>query len=127
MKNSILILEPDQVLSSIYSNFLSNKKYKVYSTYSVEDALELLDKHKIDIIIMELQISGHNGLEFLYEIRTYPEWDDIKIIINSIYQLDSVNSLTLDLLNISKILYKPEGKLESLLTEIINISSEKAI
>lgn len=127
MKSNILILEPDRVLSSIYSKYLSENKYKLFSAYKVEDALELLDQHKIDIILMELQISGHNGLEFLYEIRSYPEWDDIKIIINSIYQLDNINSLTLDLLNISKILYKPEAKLITLLNVVNDLSSNKTV
>lgn len=127
MKSNILILEPDRVLSSIYSKYLSENRYKLFSAYKVEDALELLDQHKIDIILMELQISGHNGLEFLYEIRSYPEWDDIKIIINSIYQLDNINSLTLDLLNISKILYKPEAKLITLLNVVNDLSSNKTV
>ena len=80
---SILIVEPDVVLAKSYQKALESLNYVVYLANSAQNAINQVDKNKIDLIILEIQLIDHSGIEFLYELRSYPEWDNIRIIILS--------------------------------------------
>ena len=36
-----------------------------------------------DMVILEPQLAEHGGVEFLYEFRSYPEWDHIPVYVFS--------------------------------------------
>lgn len=113
---TILLLEPDTHLGKIYSNFLEDSGHVVKHCKEAGLAISMLDSHKIDIVILEVQVALHNGIEFLYEMRSYSEWQDILVIINSIVpkQVLEQNKLFRKQLRIAEILYKPTTKLNML-------------
>jgi len=112
----ILLLEPDLQLGTIYSKYLRDFGHKVDHCREAGHAIEVMDKADIEIVILELQIALHNGIEFLYEMRSYPEWQNIPIIINSSVpkQILEQNKLLQKHLNIAEVLYKPTTKLKML-------------
>jgi DNA-binding response OmpR family regulator len=81
--SQILLIEPDIVLANIYTKALTHEGYRVVVAGDAQAAISLADKSKPDLIIMEIQLVSHNGIEFIYELRSYPEWQDIPIIIQS--------------------------------------------
>lgn len=82
MKKRILLIEPDQVLANIY--YLSLKsKAKVQVVYSAQAAIIQMNKNLPDLIILEPRLIDHNGIEFLYELRSYPEWQEVPVIVLS--------------------------------------------
>jgi DNA-binding response OmpR family regulator len=114
MKQRLLIIEPDILLGSIYKSFLS-KKYIVNVCNDGQQAIDLIDKQKPDAIVLELQLIAHNGYEFLYELRSYKEWFEIPVIINSLIPENKNNYQEL---GIKDYLYKPTTSLEKLLDSI---------
>jgi DNA-binding response OmpR family regulator len=83
-KANIVLIEPDLILGATYRNFLIEKGFDVILCNDGQDAIDVIDKNPPDLIILELQLTAHNGYEFLYELRSYKEWFSIPVIINSL-------------------------------------------
>jgi DNA-binding response OmpR family regulator len=86
----------------------------------VQEAVDEIDILRPDIIILELQLTSHNGYEFLYELRSYSEWDSIPVLIHSMVPEDSLdlNPITKSELGITGYLYKPGTSLGKLHYEL---------
>lgn len=118
---NILMLEPDEQLAGIYQTAFEHVGYAVRRSVSAQEAVFQIDDHLPDIIIVELQLVAHGGIEFLYELRSYCEWQHIPVLIHScippIEFEDSMQLLT-GMLNVKAYLYKPHTTLQTLLREV---------
>jgi DNA-binding response OmpR family regulator len=117
----ILILEPDKVLQNIYEQALTGLGFKVDVSSNAQSAISLADSRTPDLVIIELQLVEHSGIEFLYEFRSYSDWQTIPVIINTIIPANEFSNSQLILkneLNISTYLYKPDSSLKQLIKEV---------
>jgi CheY-like chemotaxis protein len=55
----------------------------VRSVATAQEAVYAIDTQIPDLVVVELQLAGHSGIEFLYEIRSYPEWERIPIVVHT--------------------------------------------
>lgn len=113
---NVLLIEPNIVLSRTYSAALSEVGHSVMAAQSAQSAIHASDEQIPDCIILELQLSSHSGVEFLYELRSYTEWRDIPVIVHSLVPPESL-ALTSDKkqqLGIAEYLYKPATRLSKL-------------
>jgi DNA-binding response OmpR family regulator len=112
----ILLIEPDIKLGKIYEQTLKLAGHKVFWQTSAQTALNIVDKHQPNLIILELQLSSHNGVEFLYELRSYDDWRDIPVLIHSHVPpvLKAISQMLWSDLGIAGYLYKPSTKLINL-------------
>jgi len=46
-----------------------------------QEAIISVDVQPVDLIISELILAGRSGVEFLYELRSYPDWQKLPVII----------------------------------------------
>jgi len=72
MKNlSILIVEDEaftqEILKTIFTNFFS----QVYTAFNGEEALEIIKKHKIDLIVTDIEMPKMNGIEMTKEVKKH--------------------------------------------------------
>lgn len=83
-------------------------------------AINVADKKRPDLIIMELQLAAHNGIEFLYELRSYPDWQSVPVIINSLVPPTefSSNEVFWREMTVRAYLYKPQASLAKLLRTV---------
>src|SRR5665213_608152 len=79
----ILLVEPDRLLAETYSQALTGAGHKVMIAPGAQAAISAADTARPDLVILELQLVEHSGIEFLYEFRSYPEWQDIPVLIHS--------------------------------------------
>lgn len=115
----LLLLEPNRMLAKSYVMALQNAGHRVRHCARGQTAIEAADKKTPDLVIVELQLAGHNGLEFLYEFRSYPEWQNIPVIIQSVVPPHVIeNAAALPQLNVSAYLYKPTTKLARLVETV---------
>ena len=114
----ILIIEPDVVLADIYSKALTTQGFKVIVAGDAQSAISLADKDRPDLIVMEIQLASHNGIEFIYELRSYPEWQSIPIIIQSLVPLSEFNTKITEHLGVISYLYKSSTSLLKLINEV---------
>ena len=120
----ILMLEPDAVLADIYRTVFEAAGHTVRRSVSAQDSVFAVDERQPDVIIVELQLVAHSGIEFLYELRSYSEWQDIPVIIHSCIpptEFEDSSGLLSGLLGVRTYLYKPQTTLTKLLREVRTI------
>lgn len=117
----ILLLEPDTLLGGIYKTALESVGCNVFLYKNAEQAIRSIDRQAPDLIILELQLVRHNGIEFLYELRSYSDWRDLPVIVLSQVppHESGLDPGLQERLGILKYCYKPKTSLTQL-TKFIN-------
>ena len=113
---NILLIEPDAKLATIYMEALTAAGHTVRHSQLAQQAVHIADNFMPDVVVLELQLVGHNGIEFMYEFRSYAEWKDIPIVLLTMVAPHSLN-ITRELLaqfGIIDVLYKPATNLRQL-------------
>ena len=118
---NILLIEPDWVLADTYGRALIVEGHQVVPCASAQAGIQAADSHSPDLVILELQLIDHSGIEFLYEFRSYGEWQDIPVLIHSQVppaEFASNWQLLKTELGVHEYLYKPSTNLERLLKSV---------
>lgn len=117
----ILLLEPNPLLASQVTVFLEKQGHEVQVAHDAQEAINQTDQATPDIVILELLLAGHSGIEFLYEFRSYSEWQNVPAIIFSRIGLADLGAThkTLESVGVVAYLYKPETSLERLNKRIL--------
>lgn len=126
----ILMLEPDTILGETYRMTLEHAGHTYRRVVSAQEAVYEVDEHEPDVIIVELQLVAHSGIEFLYELRSYAEWQHIPVLIHSIIppcEFEDSMSLLRDQLGVRSYLYKPHTSLQGLLRAVREITTVPAV
>lgn len=76
----VLIAEDNPINLMVQSDYLTSKGYEVIEAGNGIDAIELAQGQKPDLILMDIQMPGLDGLEAIQRLRTLPECADIPII-----------------------------------------------
>ncbi len=63
----ILFVDDDQIVHKLVEVYLKN--WKVFYAFSAEDALDILDKENIQIVITDINMPNMNGIELLKNIK----------------------------------------------------------
>ena len=114
----ILLIEPDRVLAETYRQALLGEGHRVVCCASAQAGIISADQHQPDLIILELQLIEHSGIEFLYELRLYQDWRDIPVIIQTQVppvEFSANRQLLREQLGVRIYLYKPQTSLRELL------------
>lgn len=114
--NKILVIEPDKYAAELYVGALKTLGHKVELVNGAQKALDSLDKKLPDVIVLEIDLPNHNGLEFLYEFSSYYDWKHIPIIIHTVISPDKFSIMINSWrdYNVIDYLYKPKTSLQSL-------------
>lgn len=118
---NIVLIEPNTVLATTYRRALQTAGHIVRRAAGAQAAIELADEQVPDLVVLDLQLSGHSGIEFLHEFRSYPEWQSIPLIINtglSHAVLAPMRHILTRDFGVGRILYKPKASLEELLRAV---------
>lgn len=116
MKN-VLIIEPRKTLAHTYGQALEQNGCKVRIVSNAHQALECAEDLLPDVIVLELQLVGYDGIEFLHEFRSYGDWKAIPVIINTHLSLEVTHGLgkvLVDDFGVEAVLYKPDTTLQKL-------------
>lgn len=68
----ILIVEDNIEIHNLIKNILEREKYIVYNAYSGTEALMILEKERIDLILLDLILPGKSGEEIIDIIKDVP-------------------------------------------------------
>ena len=90
----ILLIEPDTVLAETYRTALVASGFSVALARTAQQAIFMADEKKPDVVVLEPQMARHNGIEFLYEFKSYPEWQKIPIIVLSVLPVTDLENMT---------------------------------
>lgn len=66
---SILVVEDDTILNKMICAKLKAQDYTVYAAYDGEEALDLLDREYVDLIISDIMMPKMDGITLIRELR----------------------------------------------------------
>ena len=66
---NILIVEDEEMIREGISDYLTDSGYETLEAGDGEEALEQFSNHKVDLVLLDIQMPKLNGLEVLSEIR----------------------------------------------------------
>jgi len=87
----ILVVEDDMDIHNLIKKVLEKERYEVISAYSGTEAILLIEKNNIDLILLDLMLPGLSGEEVIKQIKNIP----IIVISAKISTEDKVNVLTI--------------------------------
>ena len=90
---NILVCDDDKEIVEAIEIYLSQEGYKVLKAYDGEEALKLLDKHKVDLLIIDVMMPRLDGIRATLKIR---EKQNMPIIILSAKSEDADKILGLN-------------------------------
>lgn len=114
---NVLIVEPDTVLARQYQNVFKAGGVQAFIAHDAQSAVAAVDKNKPDLVILELQLAGHSGIEFLHEFRSYEDWANIPVVIYSSVPeyILGVDKKVWQQFGVKRYFYKPKTSLQQLL------------
>ena len=126
---AILLIEPDKQLARSYRQALQTAGHQVHWQNDAQAALAVLDENKLDLIVLELHLANHNGVEFLYELRSYPDCDHIPVILHTMVPADhpGLGHGFWPQLGIHDYLYKPQTSLAQLVRRVDSLTSPQLV
>lgn len=78
----ILLVEPDAILGKVYQKSLATLGTVAWAK-TAQSAISLADETTPDIVVLEPKLAAHNGIEFLYEFKSYAEWREVPVVVHS--------------------------------------------
>lgn len=122
MSYTVLLIEDDAWLSDLYKDVVqTDPSCKVEVARSAEGALNKLNKNsEINLIILDMFLPDHNGIEFLHEIASYSDINTLPVIVlSSVYQHDfAMSEARWRHYGVVQYLYKPKTKPQELLVAV---------
>lgn len=73
MKENILIVEDEERLASLLSDYLKKEGYGTVPLRNGGDVIPLVKKDRPDLILLDLMLPGKDGLEIIKELRTFSQ------------------------------------------------------
>lgn len=126
---NILLIEPDKLLANTYRQAFESRGHKTVMAASAQSGIFAADETRPDVVVLELQLIGHSGLEFLYEFRSYPEWQDIPVVVHTHVPAGEFSGswqVMKDQLGVQAYHYKPLTSLAKLLRTIDTFATVEA-
>ncbi|HMH30950.1 MAG TPA: response regulator [Methylomirabilota bacterium] len=117
----VLLIEPDHVLAKTYGQALVSDGHHVVAAATAQAGVQAADAVKPEVVVLELQLVEHSGIEFLYEFRSYQDWQDIPVLVQTQVPPAEFNEnwrLLKNELGVRAYLYKPHTSLRELLAHV---------
>jgi len=79
----ILVVDDEATIRMLYTEVLTEEGYEVISTGDCEGLMEIIDKQKPDVILLDIRMGQYDGLELLQHIRN--AFYDTPVILSTAY------------------------------------------
>jgi len=68
-EHTILIVDDDREICTMLSDFLQKHNYRVYTAHNSKQMNNILQRHKIDLLVLDIMLPGDDGLEICRKLR----------------------------------------------------------
>lgn len=119
----ILLVESDKLIAGNLRGVLKKAGHQVNWHVDPQAALDAADLQLPEAVIVDLVLANHGGIEFLYEFRSYPEWQEVPVIVFSSLSAEELKEALagFEHLNVSAYHYKLHTTLSELTKSIDRI------
>ena len=80
-----LVVEDEKDIARIFAKALRAANYEVSIVYAGDEAIEWLDAHTPNLVVLDLQMPRVSGTEVLTHIRAQPQLSEVVVIIATAY------------------------------------------
>lgn len=114
--SNILLIETDKLLAQNIQKMLEAAGHSVDWQVEPQEAINRADTVKPDLVILDLLLAERSGIEFLYEFRSYPDWQNLPAIIFTNIPAEELGACAegFSQLSVVEVLYKPAASLKKL-------------
>ncbi len=77
---TILVVEDNPINRKLARNVLRSRGYRVFEATTGEEALKLLQERSTDLVLMDIQLPGMDGLEVTRRLKANPSTADLPIV-----------------------------------------------
>ena len=77
---TILYVEDDFANQKLIQRVLGAEGYEVFTASNAKEALKVLEQHKPDLILMDINMPEVDGFTLTKKIKSNPDWTGIPII-----------------------------------------------
>lgn len=100
MPYSILLVDDEKLISDIIKSRIESDEINLYQAYNGMEAIEIVRKNKIDLIVQDINMPGINGIDVIRILKSDEKFKKIKIIVLTSLDdketMDTVKSLGID-------------------------------
>ncbi|HCM51785.1 TPA: hypothetical protein DIS56_01475 [Candidatus Saccharibacteria bacterium] len=116
----VLVIESDRIVADNITQMLEQAGHRTSWHLDPQGAIDGADSKAPDAIIIDLMLAGRSGVEFLYEFRSYPQWQKLPVIVFSDVTPEEFNGAGTGFsqLNVAAYHHKPVTKLSDLLDSV---------
>ena len=90
----ILVVDDEEAVRKLLSRFFAGKNYQVLTAETAEQGIVLLEKEKVDAVLLDINLPGTTGLEALRKIRA--SWPGLPVVMISGQQEEDVAKAALE-------------------------------
>lgn len=119
----VLIVESDCIVARNIAGALTRQGHSSVFTVDAQAAINAADARTPDIIILDLLLAGRSGIELLYELRSYCDWQNIPAIIYSNLKTSELPEICFEQLGIERVLHKPSTTISELTDEVTRLTA----
>ena len=118
--SKVLILESDKIFARNLRICLERAGHKVCANVDAQAAIISADTERPDLVVLDLLLAGRSGAEFLYEFRSYPEWQSVPVYVVSTVPASEacIDANCFSELDIRQFFYKPATTLAEIVASI---------
>lgn len=122
----VLVIEPDKILAKTYVQQFLLAGLDVTLARDGQTAVHYIDKQIPDVLMIEMQLGAHSGIEFLHELRSYEDWAAIPVIVNSSVPKEAfkVSEAAWQRLGVTRYFYKPKTSAKQLIGAILALGEQ---
>lgn len=85
--STILVIEDNEMNRKLCLAILESFQATVIEAETAEIGLELLEQQQPDLILMDIQLPGMDGLQATRKIKENPAWRDIPVVALTAYAM----------------------------------------
>lgn len=124
LKVSILLIDDDEHSLEYLKRILELAGYTIITSQSVAEAIDILQKMSIDLVVTDLNMPGQTGFDLLFKIRLFPSLRKLPIILLTASYLSEEDESLASSLGVEKCLLRPIAP-DMLLKEIESILTKQ--
>jgi two-component system, OmpR family, response regulator CpxR len=69
MRTKVLLVDDEEQFVDVLAERLETREFQVNTAFNGDEAISFVDGHDVDVVIVDVQMPGRNGIETLQEIK----------------------------------------------------------
>jgi CheY-like chemotaxis protein len=93
---TVLVIEDNEMNMKLARSLLQIGKYNVLEAFDAENGIQLAREHHPDLILMDIQLPGMDGLTATLKIKNDPTVKDITVVALTSYAMEGDEKKAMD-------------------------------